>query len=185
MHWHWQTNCYENISILVDDLTLVFDNAISYNRPESKLYKDAAKLKKILQMKTKEIINVFKEADDEEDNKSKVVARSAGSRTNTRKSSKSMVNAMSQELKNVRRSQKAGESTHLKKRMRILYKTLIDYSDDDDRYLIDPFMEKPPKKVYPDYYEIIHNPMDMKTIEGNIKSDGVCVGLNCCRLTKS
>ena len=155
----------------MEDLSLVFDNAMAYNRPDSKIYKDAAKLKKILQMKAKEIINVFKETDDEDD-KSNVVARSAGSRTNTRKSSKSMVNAMSQELKNVRRSQKAGDS-QLKRRMRILYKTLMDYSDEDDRFLIDPFMDKPPKKVYPDYYEIIHSPMDMKTIESNIKNDVV------------
>src|SRR5699024_4735430 len=112
----------------LEELTLVFDNAMNYNRPDSKIYKDAAKLKKILQIKAKEIINVFKESgDDAEDDKSNVVARSAGTRTETRKSSKSMVNAMSQELKNVRRSQKAGDS-QLKKRLRILYKTLIDYA---------------------------------------------------------
>lgn len=33
------------------------------------------------------------------------------------------------------------------------------------------FMEKPSKKLYPDYYEVIQHPIDMNTIELNIKSD--------------
>lgn len=164
-----KNNCYENISDLEDDIILVFDNAMCYNRPDSKIFKDAAKLRKILQLKSREIINVFNNDEVEDQNQSKVVARSAGSRA-TRKSSKSMVNAMSKELKNVRRSQKQGDS-QLKKRLRLLYKTMLDYTDSEDRFLIDPFMEKPPKKVYPDYYEIIENPIDMKTIDQNIKND--------------
>ncbi|GBO14463.1 Protein polybromo-1, partial [Araneus ventricosus] len=43
--------------------------------------------------------------------------------------------------------------------------------DDDGRPLISVFMEKPSKKDYPDYYEIIANPIDMKTIDSNIKAD--------------
>lgn len=33
------------------------------------------------------------------------------------------------------------------------------------------FMEKPSKKLYPDYYEVIQHPIDMNTIEQNIKTD--------------
>lgn len=33
------------------------------------------------------------------------------------------------------------------------------------------FMEKPSKKLYPDYYEVIDKPMDMLTIEANIKAE--------------
>jgi len=33
------------------------------------------------------------------------------------------------------------------------------------------FMEKPPRKIYPDYYDIIQNPIDMNTIEHNIRTD--------------
>lgn len=204
-----QSGLYDSVNRLAGELTLVFENAMAYNRPDSKLYKDAAKLKRILALKSREIMTVFKEeggdgyggnggttsgeADDEEEEEegeegdeeaggdggkkwstssTKVVARSAGSRTATRKSSKSMVNAMSLELKNVRRSQKAGDGG-LKKRLRALYRTLIDYSDEDERYLIDPFMDKPSKKLYPDYYEIIANPIDMKSIDSNIKNDVV------------
>ena len=216
------------MSRLTAELTLVFDNAMAYNRPDSKLFKDAAKLKKILQIKSKEIITVFKEdgggsgggatsgeADDEEDEEeeeeeeddddegeegkerkasgrgsskwntsssssSRVVARAhhhrntSSSSSSTRKSSKSMVQSMSAELKNVRRVQKAGDSAGpLKKRLRALYRALLDARDEEERYLIDPFMDKPSKKLYPDYYEIIAAPIDMKTIDGNIKNDVV------------
>lgn len=33
------------------------------------------------------------------------------------------------------------------------------------------FMEKPSKKQYPDYYDVIQHPIDMITIENNIKND--------------
>lgn len=33
------------------------------------------------------------------------------------------------------------------------------------------FMEKPSKKLYPDYYKVIDNPIDMLTIEANIKAE--------------
>lgn len=32
-------------------------------------------------------------------------------------------------------------------------------------------MEKPSKKLYPDYYQVIQHPIDMNTIENNIKSE--------------
>lgn len=33
------------------------------------------------------------------------------------------------------------------------------------------FMEKPSKKLYPDYYQIIAEPIDMLAIEANIKAE--------------
>lgn len=39
------------------------------------------------------------------------------------------------------------------------------------RRLCDLFMVKPSKKDYPDYYKVILEPMDLRTIELNIRSD--------------
>lgn len=39
------------------------------------------------------------------------------------------------------------------------------------RRLCDLFMVKPSKKDYPDYYKVILEPMDLRTIEHNIRSD--------------
>ena len=41
----------------------------------------------------------------------------------------------------------------------------------DGRLPVAVFMEKPSKKEYPDYYRIISDPIDMLTIEANIKYD--------------
>ena len=40
----------------------------------------------------------------------------------------------------------------------------------DGRLPILLFMEKPSKKFFPDYYEVIQEPMDMLTIESNIRA---------------
>lgn len=39
------------------------------------------------------------------------------------------------------------------------------------RRLCDLFMVKPSKKDYPDYYKVILEPMDLRTIEHNIRTD--------------
>lgn len=39
------------------------------------------------------------------------------------------------------------------------------------RRLCDLFMVKPSKKDYPDYYKVILEPMDLKTIEHNIRTE--------------
>ena len=41
-------------------------------------------------------------------------------------------------------------------------------------------MEKPSKKEYPDYYHIITEPIDMKTIESNIRNDRVSLRRGGC-----
>ncbi|XP_050044388.1 protein polybromo-1-like isoform X5 [Dermacentor andersoni] len=62
------------------------------------------------------------------------------------------------------------EST-LKKRLKVLIRTLLNYTDEVGRPLISIFMEKPSRKDYPDYYEVITNPIDMKTIHENVKNN--------------
>lgn len=51
---------YGNLSELATDLGLMFENAKQYNRPDSKLYKDAVKLQRVMQTKAQELL-----ADDE------------------------------------------------------------------------------------------------------------------------
>lgn len=51
-----------------------------------------------------------------------------------------------------------------------LQKYLTDFTVNGRKPMI-LFVEKPSKKLYPDYYNIIHSPIDMTTIESNIKSE--------------
>ena len=50
--------------------------------------------------------------------------------------------------------------------------------DKTDRYPIAIFIEKPSKKLYPDYYSVIKEPIDMRTIEANVRNDKVSMGTN-------
>lgn len=132
--------------------------------------KDACKLQKIMQSKAKELVNSpgGQSDSDESDNTSSCsgvgvgVKRPAGLRKR----------ALANELKKARRSSQETEPL-LKKRMQTLYKTLLDYVDESSRSPIAIFMEKPSRIDYPDYYDIIDNPIDMKTIESNIRNDMV------------
>lgn len=42
---------------------------------------------------------------------------------------------------------------------------------EDGRQPILLFMEKPSRKLYPDYYHVIKEPIDLLTIEANIKNE--------------
>ena len=53
--------------------------------------------------------------------------------------------------------------------MRHLYDILIN-EEDPERDIIGPFMTKPCKKTYPQYYNVVKNPIDMETINKRIKS---------------
>lgn len=59
-----------------------------------------------------------------------------------------------------------------KNRMKILLAAVTEAREaGTGRRLCDLFMFKPSKKDYPDYYKIILEPMDLRTIEHNIRSD--------------
>eukprot|EP00095_Tigriopus_kingsejongensis_P009080 maker-scaffold742_size103727-snap-gene-0.20 protein:Tk09080 transcript:maker-scaffold742_size103727-snap-gene-0.20-mRNA-1 annotation:"protein polybromo-1 isoform x2" len=129
---------YSQISELADDLNLMFENCKSYNRPESRLYKEGAKLQKIMNAKLEEL--QLEEEDDE------------------------VVGEGSEANKLVIKSPR----DPIRKRMRVLYNTVLNHKRNGVQ-IISMFMEKPSKKDYPDYYEIITSPMDMNTINMKIK----------------
>lgn len=59
-----------------------------------------------------------------------------------------------------------------KQRMKILFNAVLEAPEPiSNRRLCELFMFKPSKKDYPDYYKIILEPMDLKTIEHNIRTD--------------
>lgn len=56
--------------------------------------------------------------------------------------------------------------------MKALYAAVIETREaGTNRRLCDLFMVKPSKKDYPDYYKVILEPVDLKTIEHNIKAE--------------
>uniref|UniRef100_A0A8D0CV46 Protein polybromo-1 n=1 Tax=Sander lucioperca TaxID=283035 RepID=A0A8D0CV46_SANLU len=134
---------YESLEQMEADLTLMFENAKRYNMPNSSIYKRAFRLQQILQAKKRELLRR-----DDEDGDS-ILSSDAGSIK--RKSHK----------KNVK-----------KNRMKTLYAAVTEAREvGTSRRLCDLFMVKPSKKDYPDYYKVILEPMDLKTIEHNVRNE--------------
>uniref|UniRef100_L7M5U2 Protein polybromo-1 n=1 Tax=Rhipicephalus pulchellus TaxID=72859 RepID=L7M5U2_RHIPC len=152
---------YSSMVEVVDDFNLLFENAKKYNRPDSKIFKDATRLQKVMQGKARELINIhMKESDSDGGDADSDKAR--------RKSKKVSTPPNTTPIKG--RPPGSTEST-LKKRLKVLIRTLLNYTDEVGRPLISIFMEKPSRKDYPDYYEVITNPIDMKTIHENVKNN--------------
>lgn len=55
---------------------------------------------------------------------------------------------------------------------------VINYEDQDNRILSEPFMKLPSKKELPDYYEVIRRPVDISKILGKIEEEKVKVFCN-------
>ncbi|XP_063071885.1 protein polybromo-1 isoform X2 [Engraulis encrasicolus] len=138
-----KANEYDSIEHLEADLMTMCENAKRYNVPHSQIFKKALKLQHILQLKRKELLR-----SGDEDRDSLVMSDICSAK---RKSHK----------KNTR-----------KNRMKVLFATVTDARDmTTGRRLCELFMVKPSKKDYPDYYKVILEPMDLRTIEHNIRAD--------------
>ncbi|XP_061640856.1 protein polybromo-1 isoform X2 [Phyllopteryx taeniolatus] len=141
-----KNNEYDSVEPMDSDLTLMFENAKRYNLPHSSIYKRALKLQHIQQIKRKELLQR-----DDDDGDSMLSCATSDTSSTKRKSHK----------KNTK-----------KNRMKALFASVTDAREaGTSRRLCDLFMVKPSKKDYPDYYKIILEPMDLKTIEHNIRSD--------------
>ncbi|XP_075431138.1 protein polybromo-1 isoform X17 [Ascaphus truei] len=138
---------YENLDHLEVDLNLMFENAKRYNVPNSAIYKRVFKLQQLMQAKKKELA---RRDIDIEDGDSMISSATSDTGSSKRKSKK-----------NIR-----------KQRMKILFNSVLEAREPGaGRRLCELFMFKPSKKDYPDYYKIILEPMDLKTIEHNIRID--------------
>uniref|UniRef100_A0AAR2LVD8 Protein polybromo-1 n=1 Tax=Pygocentrus nattereri TaxID=42514 RepID=A0AAR2LVD8_PYGNA len=143
-----KNNEYESVEQMDSDLNLMFENAKRYNVPNSHIYKRALKLQHILQLEKNEKELLRRE---EEDGDSMLSSTLSDSGSIKRKSHK----------KNTK-----------KNRMKALYLAVTEAREvGSGRRLCDLFMVKPSKKDYPDYYKIILEPMDLRTIDHNIRAD--------------
>ncbi|XP_061076620.1 protein polybromo-1 isoform X1 [Conger conger] len=141
-----KNNEYESVEQIEGDLILMFENAKRYNVPHSPIYKRVMKLQQILQMKRKELLHR-----EEEDGDSMLSSTMSDTGSGKRKSHK----------KNSK-----------KRRMKLLFSAVTEAREPlTGRRLCDLFMVKPSKKDYPDYYKIILEPVDLRTIDHNIRSD--------------
>ncbi|XP_064212434.1 protein polybromo-1 isoform X5 [Tribolium castaneum] len=164
-------HAYGTISEVAGDMTIMFENAKKYNLPSSRLYKDAVKLQKVMQMKVQELLDIDqvtyrvtnknrKDTDSEADSEV-VVRKKPGPKPKNTQSSGSTP----------QRGRPPRDPIPLKKRLHALAKYMLDYTCEDGRKPMLGFMEKPSKKLYSEYYEVISEPIDFLEIEQKIRAD--------------
>jgi protein polybromo-1 len=59
----------------------------------------------------------------------------------------------------------------LKKKLMAIYRSVVTKMDDDGRFLCELFMKRPSATMYPQYYLVIKNPIDLKEILQKIRSE--------------
>ncbi|CAL7944798.1 unnamed protein product [Xylocopa violacea] len=145
---------YGTVSEVAGDMNIMFENAKKYNIHTSRLYKSAVKLQKIMQEKVQELLEFDQDSDSDSEfennsHQPKLIKRAS----------------------NLLTRGKYKDNIPLKKRLYALVKCVIEYVCEDGRQPMLMFMEKPSKKLYPDYYQVIAEPIDMLAIEANIKAE--------------
>ncbi|XP_034113780.1 protein polybromo-1 [Drosophila albomicans] len=174
IHTKLKKGDYANISDLTGDLYLMLDNAKKAFSVTHRTHKDALKMLKLMNAKlVEETLEETSDLDEEEGDE----VFAANVQPEKRKPGRPRVNSTSNpstaNTSNASISPKSNRipiNAAIKKKILSIQKYLVDYTV-EYRRLIEMFMEKPSRRAYPDYYEIIQNPIDMNTIEHNIRSD--------------
>ncbi|XP_010775835.1 protein polybromo-1 isoform X3 [Notothenia coriiceps] len=166
-----KNNEYESVEHIDSDLMRMFENAKRYNVPHSSIYKRALKLQHIQQMKRKELLQR-----DDDDGDSMLSSATSDTSSTKRKRFALLPNQISEVCGGVSTVDPQFVSSHKKNtktnRMKTLFASVAEAREaGTGRRLCDLFMVKPSKKDYPDYYKVILEPMDLRTIEHNIRSD--------------
>lgn len=60
----------------------------------------------------------------------------------------------------------------LKKQLMAVYRSVVGKTDEQGRVLSDLFIRRPSSKLYPEYYLVIKEPIDLREIVGRIRSGG-------------
>uniref|UniRef100_A0A5S6Q9E8 Protein polybromo-1 n=1 Tax=Trichuris muris TaxID=70415 RepID=A0A5S6Q9E8_TRIMR len=160
---------YGSLAMLVLDFCLMGRNVMNCYAEESPIYKKALRLKALAIGKAAELCPFLQGcyADGRPSRSSR--ERAAFNRSSPGKhSSKPMDKTLNSGANCETLEDRILE--YKTKLMRI-YFTVVGYTDSDGRRLSIAFMEKPSKKKYPDYYQVIPEPIDLRTIRASIEAD--------------
>ncbi|XP_078065916.1 protein polybromo-1 isoform X9 [Mustelus asterias] len=164
-----KNNEFENLDQMEADMNLMFENAKRYNIPNSAIFKRVLKLQQIMQAKRKELAR--REYTEDGDSMVSSVPSDTGSAKRKRLMIKYTHRFLNSSIKKLEKSGKKTE-TQLKHRLKVLYNTIVESRDPaTGRRHCELFLVKPSKKDYPDYYKVILEPIDLKILEHNIRSE--------------
>lgn len=149
-----KTDEYKEISDLTSDLELLVNNAKAFYKPDSSEYQDACTLWESYNGNRMKLIETI--GDDEPLSKIKKLSRG-------RKSANANDNDDASET-----SSKADDDIEPYEE---LFAAVMTATDDSSRPLHTMFDLLPSKKQYPDYYDIIEHPIDLKFIATKIQTN--------------
>ncbi|KAJ7360053.1 hypothetical protein OS493_019144 [Desmophyllum pertusum] len=172
-----KTGQYESLDELEKDMDLCFQNAQTYNEPNSMLYKDAQRMQEHMKKKKIEVVKCMEEKGitlEEYKKKKKPKKTDPELPTVIEEASGEILHRKPKtEIRKPKKSKRVEEVDPivLRKRMRQLYKAVVNYQDENGRYLSAIFVELPSAQDYPDYYQVISEPVCLSQIENNIRDN--------------
>ncbi|CDW58296.1 HMG box and BAH and Bromodomain domain containing protein [Trichuris trichiura] len=160
---------YRTCTDLLNDIRLMSSNARKYNKENSVIYEKAIRLEVLAFSYAKELGSA---AVEQQRLSSQPVER-RDINSSSVKSRSQMLGEKSialLERSKAKRTYRQAFSDYKERLLRV-YRSVVDYKGNDGRMLSSNFMEKPSKRVDPEYYRIVLKPVDLATIKASIDAD--------------
>ncbi|KAK3750182.1 hypothetical protein QZH41_015411 [Actinostola sp. cb2023] len=184
-----KTDEYEDVETFIQDVELLLDNAMKFYKPDSQEYNDAEELKEIFEEK-KELLLSGKEDGKKNEFVITVEPLVVTTHDDDAESDSSSVNKDKTQKDKAggacRQSKKEPGMGHLEYRddddesstdgesnmpyFEDMLGTILEQKDSHGRIICELFKRLPPKDLYPEYYEVIKEPIDLKTICMRVRS---------------